>query len=420
MGSANCNCFKPYNKEDYSHRNEISLNVSRTSYKSKLDNEIEFKENNEELKAVKAPLSILNILEKSHHSIERLNAEVINLDKANIEEANLLFNYDVKLIEIEKRIGPLKIVNINRASANNTPSERTRSKEENSSTNAVNNFNVKNSVKFFTIKYPDNSIYSGYLSSDWKKTNYGELKLNDGGKYVGQFKDDMFEGYGRLIFNTGEYYEGDFIEGKAEGYGKYVYSNNIVYTGYWVNNIKCGKGVETLPDGSMYSGDFLNDVKHGFGICKWADNSVYEGMIQNNLISGIGKLTYQDGKCYQGEFKNKQIEGIGLFKWPDDKYYIGEYKLFKKSGVGRLVWNNGKRYDGYWLDGNQNGYGACYFKDKIIFLGEWRNGKNIRRLEPDSKININNINSDYNRILKQIEDKINNCVQFLMQNNIYT
>jgi ABC-type iron transport system FetAB ATPase subunit len=85
--------------------------------------------------------------------------------------------------------------------------------------------------KFFSIKYPSGEKYSGYFSPDWEKEVFGIQINKDGSKYVGMFKNGMYDGRGRLILHKGDYYEGDFKENKANGFGKYVNSKGEIYIG---------------------------------------------------------------------------------------------------------------------------------------------------------------------------------------------
>ena len=72
--------------------------------------------------------------------------------------------------------------------------------------------------KNFSIKYPSGEKYSGYFSPDWEKEVFGIQINKDGSKYVGFFKNGMFEGRGRLILKKGDYFEGEFMQNKANGF----------------------------------------------------------------------------------------------------------------------------------------------------------------------------------------------------------
>ncbi len=64
--------------------------------------------------------------------------------------------------------------------------------------------------KQYSIKYPDNKIYIGYLNYNLKKEYYGILYF-DSNKYEGYFKEDKMNGKGRLTYYKGDYYEGIYF-----------------------------------------------------------------------------------------------------------------------------------------------------------------------------------------------------------------
>ena len=52
------------------------------------------------------------------------------------------------------------------------------------------------------------NYYEGEFISGLK-SGHGEF-VKDGEKYVGSFKDDLYEGLGELIAKDGSYYKGEF------------------------------------------------------------------------------------------------------------------------------------------------------------------------------------------------------------------
>ena len=138
--------------------------------------------------------------------------------------------------------------------------------------------------KFFSIRYPSGEKYSGYFSPNWVKEVFGIQIDKNGSKYVGMFKNGMFEGKGRLILHKGDYYEGEFVQNKANGQGKYVNTKGEIYNGYWINDKQEGEGELILKDGSIYMGEFKNGKKNGKGRINWNDNSYYEGDFVNNYF----------------------------------------------------------------------------------------------------------------------------------------
>lgn len=65
------------------------------------------------------------------------------------------------------------------------------------------------------IKRKENqgSIYEGEISND-KKDGHGVLEKEGQFTYIGQFKNDQFNGMGKLFLDNGEIMEGKFVNGK--------------------------------------------------------------------------------------------------------------------------------------------------------------------------------------------------------------
>ena len=84
---------------------------------------------------------------------------------------------------------------------------------------------------------------------------------DNGEYYIGQFKDNKFNGKGIKYDKNGNIiYEGDFINGRREGNGKMFDEIGNYYIGQFKDNLRNGKGKVFLPNGIMiYNGIFIND-----------------------------------------------------------------------------------------------------------------------------------------------------------------
>ena len=258
--------------------------------------------------------------------------------------------------------------------------------------------------KIFSIKYPSGERYSGYFSLDWEKEVFGIQINKDGSKYVGMFKNGMFDGRGRLILHKGDYYEGDFKENKANGFGKYVNNKGEIYIGNWIDDKQDGEGELILKDGSRYSGQFKNGMKNGKGKIVWNDSSYYEGNFLNNYFDGYGVYMMRNKKNYIGEWKKGQMNGFGIFSCPDGKSYKGYYENDKKHGFGIYSGKNNLRYEGKFRKGKQYGLGRTINEKGEKQLGLYLKGKRLKFLnEKDFKEDVDAIN-------KEVE-KINNIIE---------
>ena len=266
--------------------------------------------------------------------------------------------------------------------------------------------------KSFSIRYPSGEKYSGYFSPNWEKEVFG-IQINpNGSKYVGLFKNGMYDGRGRLIFRKGDYYEGEFKDNKANGFGKYVNIKGDIYIGNWVNDQQEGKGELILKNGSMYTGFFKNGMENGKGKIVWPDSSFYEGDFVNNSFDGYGIYMMRNNKNYIGQWKNGQMNGFGIFNYPDGKSFKGYFEKDKKNGFGIYSGKNNLRYEGNYKKGKQYGIGRVINEKGEVQLGLYLKGKRLKILkEKDFK-------DDIIKLDKEIEN-INNIIntnEFFVKN----
>jgi len=71
--------------------------------------------------------------------------------------------------------------------------------------------------------------------TDQRTKTYSETYA-DGSKYVGGFKDGLFDGYGTLTYPDGRQYVGQFKEGQMDGTGKMTHPDGKVEEGFWKQN----------------------------------------------------------------------------------------------------------------------------------------------------------------------------------------
>ena len=268
--------------------------------------------------------------------------------------------------------------------------------------------------KMFSIKYPSGEKYSGYFSPNWEKELFG-IQINpNGSKYVGLFKNGMFDGRGRIIFRKGDYYEGEFKENRANGYGKYVNTKKEIYNGSWVNDTQEGYGELILNNGSRYIGEFKNGMEHGKGKITWNDSSFYEGDFVENSFHGYGIYVMRNRKCYLGQWKMGRMNGFGIFNYPDGKCYKGYFENDKKNGFGIYSIKNNLRFEGKFDKGKQYGIGRIINEKGEKQLGFYIKGKRV-------KIVNDKIFKDDDEIIEREIEKINNLINNheFFKNNIH-
>lgn len=144
----------------------------------------------------------------------------------------------------------------------------------------------------------------------------------DGGKYVGEFKDNKLNGQGTFIYPRGGKYEGG-----------------------WRDNNRHGQGTMTYANGNKYVGAFKDGKRHGQGTLDLlADN-----------------------------------------QWKGDKY-VGEYKDDQRTGQGTYTSANGNKFVGEFMDNKRNGQGIEYASSGVITKqGRWENGSLVQSFAVDAQ-----------------------------------
>lgn len=186
--------------------------------------------------------------------------------------------------------------------------------------------------------YKNKNIYSGYFRDD-KFDGPGSFILSDTQVcyYFGFWSADNLKGKGQLNMDNGYHYHGEFLDGLQEGYGE-----------------------EIWPDGSLYKGGFKKGLKEGEGECTWLGKARYKGHFKEGLFEGHGVFEWQQGNKYEGQWKANLIEGKGKFTWEDGRVYEGSYVAGKREGFGILTYPNHSRWEGQWKAGKRIGEGKHY------------------------------------------------------------
>ncbi len=105
---------------------------------------------------------------------------------------------------------------------------------------------------FGTMTWADGSVYAGLWKND--KRIDGEMKMQNGNSYKGQFTNDEIHGYGRLLIPSGVIFEGEFCHGHCAAVGKLLYPNGDCYFGQHKEFVKEGEGKMIYVNGSTYEG----------------------------------------------------------------------------------------------------------------------------------------------------------------------
>jgi hypothetical protein len=152
----------------------------------------------------------------------------------------------------------------------------------------------------------------------------GTMKYFNGNVYIGNWRDDCFDGSGEYFWADGRKYVGTFKKDKLDG-----------------------RGVGIWPDGRKYEGEYTMDQAHGHGVVTLPNDRTFEGTfaagfpVSGEMIDSDGSLFLAtfDGKTQVSEWKPKTRVPIGKFEegWmkPDQKHSLREF-----------AWQDGRRFAG--------------------------------------------------------------------------
>jgi hypothetical protein len=253
-------------------------------------------------------------------------------------------------------------------------------------------------------RFPDRTIFYGEFKGGRIADGVGTLIFPDGGKYLGNFKQQVRQGTGRLITAQGDEYLGNFHQNRKHGQGTMRYANGNIYEGNWNADEPEGVGEMRFANGDRYVGEFRAGEFFGNGRYFYVDGSRYEGGWKNNAQHGKGVLILPNDQQLAGQWLDGQFQmdwrslavedtgdlpdcttqdcrnGQGRFVYSDGTKYVGAFVEGQPLGQGSAFYPNGDRYDGNWSAHRPNGLGVRYYADGRIVGAVWRNGKPERIL----------------------------------------
>ena len=271
---------------------------------------------------------------------------------------------------------------------------------------------------------------SGYFDNCFGAYTFDSDSDFAGDKYVGEWKDNKYNGQGTVTYASGDKYVGEFKDGKKNGQGTYTAVNGDKIVGEWKNDKVHGHGTNTYADGDRYVGEYKDDKRNGQGTFTFADGDKYVGKWKDDEYSGQGTFTFADGTKEFGEFKDGKLNGYAvqyssdgsILKegiWKDDEFqyaqnnpssnsdgtssstlpscpsdtsvrwhncfgaytfdsdsdwagdkYVGEWRDDKRHGQGTYTFANGDKYVGEYKDSKQNGQGTYTFGPNSEWAGD--------------------------------------------------
>ncbi|MBM77257.1 MAG: hypothetical protein CL846_02130 [Crocinitomicaceae bacterium] len=236
-------------------------------------------------------------------------------------------------------------------------------------------------INGYGIKYykSGEKEYEGEWKNDKMNGSGTYYYFESGEKYIGLFKDNLFDGNGIRYYKSGEKkYEGEWKNDKMNGAGIFYYEPGGKYIGAFKDDLFNGNGIRYYKSGEKeYEGEWKNDKMNGSGTYYRESGEKYIGAFKDDLFNGNGISYYKSGeKEYEGEWENSKMNGNGIFYYESGEKYIGAFKdgLFNGNGISYSK-SGEKEYEGEWKNDEMNGQGIFYIHGKKHYEGEWLNGK---------------------------------------------
>ena len=265
---------------------------------------------------------------------------------------------------------------------------------------------------------------------------FGTFTYSSGMKYVGEWRDDKYNGQGALFYANGSSRQGIWADGVIirsatvqlplvanqvtnVSQAQTSFGNLPVCQGNDVSKWSNCFGTKTDPSGTKYVGEFKGGKRNGQGTFIFANGNKYVGEWREDKYNGLGTIYASSGTAI--------LEGI----WSDDRFvrsapllqasianqtsaaaavqpniptsnlpacqgsntsywsncfgtetnaggtkFIGEFISGRKHGKGQYIWENGDKFVGDYSNNQRNGLGIDYLANgQIKDSGTFRDGR---------------------------------------------
>ena len=91
-------------------------------------------------------------------------------------------------------------------------------------------------------------------------------------------------------------------------FGTYTFANGNKYVGEFKDNKYNGQGTYTYASGNKYVGEFKDDKYNGQGIFTWANGDKYVGEFRDDKRNGQGTFTFSNGTVKEGIWKDDKFQ----------------------------------------------------------------------------------------------------------------
>ena len=180
------------------------------------------------------------------------------------------------------------------------------------------------------------------------------------GLYVGNLKDNKFNGIGTYYFSNGDIYEGSFREGLIDGNGVYYFGSGDKkgdkQEGSYSRGIIIGQTFYYYKDGRIESRNYnpqgkligrkqlnVNTVEPDQRVVTFSNGDIYVGQIMDGERCGKGTYYFSNGERYEGFFRNNNRHGVGTYFYTNGDFERGSFENGKKNGPFIYTFANGKK-----------------------------------------------------------------------------
>ena len=156
-------------------------------------------------------------------------------------------------------------------------------------------------------------------------------------------------------------------------FGTFTYSSGMKYVGEWRDDKYNGQG-------TLYAN---GSTRQGI----WADGVIIRSVIvqpplvtnQATNVSPAQAVSFGNLPACQGSNTSYWSNCFGSKTDPSGTTYVGEFKGGKRSGQGTFIFANGNKYVGEWREDKYNGLGTIYASTGTAILeGIWNDDRFVR------------------------------------------
>ena len=117
----------------------------------------------------------------------------------------------------------------------------------------------------------------------------GEMRYEDGSRYVGEWRDSRRNGRGIHYRANGGVLDGQWQDDRPKGYGSYRFTNRARYAAEWTGGARTGLDPDAWSVGGVYVGQH-DGRENGEGTVMYSDGVTYVGGYRDGKKTGKGTM----------------------------------------------------------------------------------------------------------------------------------